>query len=149
MSSPSLPHTPLFRTTLFFGPEPLAESSGTVRCVFNVKKRSWKSGIQVDVRLCGREVDRAKAVMGYDSWVERALASTSPDERESYRTRAADLLAQKLCAVKLDLALEAGVPQENHVLDSEQYVREFDRTLPKSATEIKEWILTELDVEPL
>lgn len=147
MALSSSPHAPLFRTTLFFGPEPVAERPGAVRCVFNVKKRSWKSGIQVDVRLRGCDVARAKDVIAYEAWVDAVLAARPPGERDDYRQRADDLLIQTLCARKLELALEAGAPQDNHVLGSEQFVTEFEQMLPNSVTEIKEWVLAELDVE--
>lgn len=146
MASASSPQAPLFRTTLFFGPEPMAGVDGAVRCVFNVKKRSWKSGIQVDVHLAGRDLEHAKAVLGYEPWARRAVAAAPPDERDAYRQRAVDLLAQKLCAVKLELALDAGVPQENHVLGGEELVRELEQALPEQETAIKKWILAELDI---
>jgi hypothetical protein len=147
MASASGPQTPLFRTTLFFGPEPVAGADGTMRCVFNVKKRSWKCGIQVEVRLAERDLDRSKTVLGYEPWAQGALTATPADDRDTYRRRAADLLAQKLCAVKLDLALEAGVAQENQVLDPDQLVGEFDAAVPSQEAAIKNWILAELDIE--
>ncbi len=117
-----------------------------MHCVFNVKKRSWKNGIQVDVQLAGLDLDRAKALLEFEPWAQGAVASAPPDEREAYRQRAGDLLAQKLCAVKLELALEAGVPQVNHVLGRDQLVVEFEAALPGQVTAIKEWIVAELDI---
>ena len=39
----------LFRVTLFVGPQPVEGKPFTQSTVYNVKKRSWKGGIQVAV----------------------------------------------------------------------------------------------------
>ena len=146
MAFPSSPQTPLFRTTLFFGPEPVAGASGLVRCVFNVKKRSWKSGIQVEVRLPEEAIDRARASLGYEPWVEGLLTTVPSEEREGYRQRAGDLLAQQLCSLTLELALAGGLPQENQLLDSTHVVQELEASIPSRVGEIREWMLAELDL---
>ena len=50
-----------YRVTFFFGPEAVEERPDHLRCVFNVKKRSWKGGVQVAVDVA--ELD-AFAVRG-------------------------------------------------------------------------------------
>ena len=42
---------PSYRVTLFFGPESVEGKPDVQACVFNVKKRSWKAGIQVSVEM--------------------------------------------------------------------------------------------------
>jgi len=43
------PEPSQFRVALFVGPQPVEGKPFTSSCVFNVKKRSWKGGIQVAV----------------------------------------------------------------------------------------------------
>ena len=146
MASASSPQQPLFRTTLFFGPEPVPGPSGLVRCVFNVKKRSWKSGIQVEVRLLEGAIDRARAALGYESWVEGLLAAVPSDERERYRQRAEELLAQRLCGLTLELALGGGLPQENQLLDGVHLAPQLEASISDRVGEIREWVQAELDL---
>ena len=49
-----------FRITFFFGPEAAPDRPGVVRCVFNVKKRSWKGGVQVTVELEAAQLERIR-----------------------------------------------------------------------------------------
>ena len=49
-----------YRVTFFFGPEAVEERPDHLRCVFNVKKRSWKGGVQVAVDVARRHLDRAR-----------------------------------------------------------------------------------------
>ena len=146
MAFPSSPQTPLFRTTLFFGPEPVAGASGLVRCVFNVKKRSWKSGIQVEVRLPEGAIDQVGATLGYEAWVEGLLAAVPAEDHALYRQRAGELLAQRLCGLMLELALDDGLPQENQLLDGARLAHKLEASIPDRAGEIREWVLTELDL---
>ena len=58
MTQTSPPQIPGFRWTLFYGPEQSETSADTQHCVFNLKKRSWKGGIQVVVELTQKESGR-------------------------------------------------------------------------------------------
>jgi len=51
-----------------------------------------------------------------------------------------------LCALKLDIALEAGIQQENGCLAGDALVRELDHALSERMERIKSQILTELDL---
>ncbi len=146
MSFPSSPQPPLFRTTLFFGPEPVVGLSGLVRCVFNVKKRSWKSGIQVEVQLPEGTIDRARAALGYEAWVDDLLAAVPLEERPLYRQRAGELLAQRLCGLTLELALDDGLPQESQLLDGVRLAPQLEGSIPDRVGEIREWVQAELDL---
>jgi hypothetical protein len=146
MTSSAIPELPPYRITLFFGPEPVNGRPACLSCVFNVKKRSWKGGIQVDVRLDETQVARARRTLGFEGWLDAALAVVSERDREVYRHRADDLLAQGLCARKLDLAIEEGLTQENQVLEEQHYVSELDDAVGRSADLLKAQILTELDL---
>ena len=146
MTSSAIPELPSYRITLFFGPEPVKGRPACLSCVFNVKKRSWKGGIQVDVRLDEAQVACARRTLGFEGWLDAALAVVREKDREPYRHRANDLLVQGLCARKLDLAIEKGLSQENQVLGEQGYVPELGEDVARSADRVKARILTELDL---
>ena len=142
--TPQLPH---YRITLFYGPEPVAGRQAVQDCVFNVKKRSWKAGVQVAVELADSQMTRARAMLGFGEWLRDILARLDPEDRTMYERRAEELLIQNMAAVKLDLAIDAGMmAQENQRLDSEALVLELDRRLPEHDEQIKARILAELDL---
>ncbi len=135
-----------YRVTFFFGPEPVDQHPERLSCVFNVKKRSWKGGVQVAVEIDQEQLNRARRTLGWSAWLDHVLSSVPDDEREGYRTRAEDLLAQALCACKLDLLLHAGLAQENQRIRAEAWSRELDRAVVEHQAMIKSRILTELDL---
>ena len=55
------PEPSQFRVTLFVGPQPVEGRPFTYSCVFNVKKRSWKGGIQVSVVVTQSQIDSLSA----------------------------------------------------------------------------------------
>lgn len=116
MSSLTPPSTPLYRITLFFGPEALNNDPETLQTVFNVKKRSWKAGIQVAVHLSATLIRQVRDRLDFPSWLESSWTAVPESERPDLRTRAEDALTVELARAKLDQALERGVPQENHAL---------------------------------
>jgi len=135
-----------YRVTLFFGPEPVEGPPPRLRCVFNVKKRSWKGGVQVAVEMEDAQLARARQATGFDSWLQAALSGVAEAERGGYERRAQDLFAQALCSLKLDVAIETGLPQENRTIAAGALVDEVDRAVPSQADRIKAQILAELDI---
>ena len=135
-----------FRTTFFFGPEEVSERPGVLRCVFNTKKRSWKGGVQVAVELTGVQLDRLcdRGLLG--ELLEMIRAKVESETFAEYEQRARDLFTQQVCRVKLDLAIEQGMAQENQTLGAEAYREELDRTVTAQADAIRQAILTELDI---
>ena len=146
MSSVPTPELPQYRVTLFFGPEPVKATLSRVCCVFNVKKRSWKGGVQIVVELDEDQLARARQTIGFEGWLKKVLAGIPVDERADYESRAHDLLVQGLCALKLDLALAAGIPQQNGRLAGDTLVGELDRTVSEQRAGLQLQILTELDL---
>ena len=146
MASVPVPELPQYRVTLFFGPEPVKARPSRVCCVFNVKKRSWKGGVQIAVELEEDQLACAGQTIGFEAWLNKLLDGFSKDERENYQSRAHDLFVQGLCALKLDLALEAGIRQENGCLAGDALVTELDHALSERMERIKSQILTELDL---
>ena len=146
-SSPqSVPELPQYRITFFYGPEPVEDRPGCLCCTFNVKKRSWKGGVQIAVEINEREEARAREAIGFEPWLQRILTTLLDAERADYDSRARDLFAQHLCWLKLDLAIEAGLKQENRRIAAEVFTRELDAAVPAHKDRLLAAILSELDV---
>jgi hypothetical protein len=145
MSLLTPPTAPQYRVTLFYGPDIAPGDGSRLHCVFNVKKRSWKAGIQVAVELRADLVAALKHRLSFDSWLEEMLAPVNADARREYRHRAQDLLVIQACTCKLNAALDDGLPQENATLG----ICPFDDNLPEVLCElsasIKQQVLVELD----
>jgi hypothetical protein len=146
MSSQPGPELPPYRITLFYGPESVEAHPSHVVCVFNVKKRSWKGGVQVAVELDEAQVSNAKQALAFEPWLRKALASIAAEERPTYESRAQDLFIQSLCSLKLDLAIEAGIQQENGRIAAEAFADELLRAVAQQADRLKTQILAELDL---
>lgn len=146
MPSTPTPQLPLFRITLFYGPEPGKSRPSCLRCVFNVKKRSWKGGVQVTVEVGESQLAAARRAVGFEDWLKGVLADLPEDERQDYESRASDLFVQAVCAMKLDLAIEGGIRQDNASIASETLMSELDQAVSAQADRIKAAILTDLDV---
>jgi hypothetical protein len=138
------PQLPLYRITLFYGPEPVSGRPPRLTCVFNVKKRSWKGGVQIAVEIDQDQVTAIRQRLSFDSWLNGIVSAVQENERADYKSRAGDLFAQELCSMKLALALERDLRQENSRLEATQFVEELDRLAPAQADRIKSKLLAEL-----
>lgn len=148
MSRESLPPPELspYRVTLFFGPEPVEQRPGEVACVFNVKKRSWKAGIQVSVDMHVNQLASLREQIRLSDRLSPSFSVLDPRERPDYEARAADLFAQAACWCKLDLHLERGLAQENQSIPAGELVPELDQAVAVRAEYAVTYILTELDL---
>ncbi|MGH7205197.1 MAG: hypothetical protein ACREI2_03185 [Nitrospiraceae bacterium] len=146
MASVPTPELPQYRVTLFFGPEPLKAPPSRVCCVFNVKKRSWKGGVQIVVELEEDQLARARQTIGFEGWLNKVVDGLPEGERDDYQSRAHDLLVQGLCALKLDLAIDVGIRQENGCIAGDALVKELDQAVSDQRARIQSQILTELDL---
>lgn len=146
MSSVPGPQLPHFRVTLFYGPEPAEDDPARQMCVFNVKKRSWKGGVQIAVEVSSGQVTRLREALSFDSWIIENLISLTEVERPVYERRADDLFIQELCSTKLALALKLDVRQDTTSLPVDTLVDELNRKVQEEALHIKSNILTELDL---
>ena len=145
MSSVPAPQLPPFRVTLFYGPESAKDDPARFTCVFNVKKRSWKGGVQIAVDVSAEQVARLQQALNVEAWIADWLAAVPEDDRSSYECRAQDLFIQEICSVKLSLALDLNVRQDNSALSVDTFVEELEWQAIQSADRIKSNILTELD----
>lgn len=142
------PDTTPYRITLFFGPEQVDDGSSAQTCVFNVKKRSWKAGIQVSVDITTEQLQALQETMGLTDQLKKALASLSTEEREDAVARIPDLAAQALAWCKLDLRLSTGLPQENQRILANELIPELNQAVLTRQEYVVTYILTELDVVP-
>ncbi len=77
------PEPSQFRVTLFVGPQPVEGRPFTFSCVFNVKKRSWKGGIQVSVMLTQSQIDTLSIDIDFSRWLALALVDLADEDRLS------------------------------------------------------------------
>ncbi|MEE8494326.1 MAG: hypothetical protein V3S25_09810 [Nitrospirales bacterium] len=132
--------------SLFYGPEQVEEGRPIFRCIFNVKKRSWKSGIQVSVQVTETQVAQVRQSVAFESWLRGVLAALPEEERAEHEARAHDAFIQALCALKLDLAIEAGLSQEHRSFGIGEFVDALSRAVAERADRLKAQVLTELDL---
>jgi hypothetical protein len=149
MRAMALEHVPepsQFRVTLFVGPQPVNGTPFTCSCVFNVKKRSWKGGIQVSVDLTKNQIEQLSTDIGFSLWLAQALLDLTEEDRASHEERAHELFIQAVCWCKLDLALQAGITQENQCLTEDRWVAELRESVARRTNFITSYIAAELDL---
>jgi hypothetical protein len=142
-------HTPepsQFRVTLFVGPQPVEGRPFTISCVFNVKKRSWKGGIQVAVAITQIQIDTLSTDVDLSRWLAQALIDLSDEDRPSFEERAHELFIQAVCWCKLDLVLQSGITQENQCLADDTWIAEVRDTVIRRTNFITSYIASELDL---
>lgn len=137
-----------FRVTLFVGPQSVEERPFTYSCVFNVKKRSWKGGIQVSVVLTQSQIDCLITDVDFSGWLSLTLANLEGEDRVFHQERAHELFIQAVCWCKLDLALQAGITQENQSLADNTGIAEVRDSVIKRTNFIRSYIASELDLVP-
>lgn len=140
------PEPSQFRVTLFVGPQPVEGKPFTSSCVFNVKKRSWKGGIQVAVVITRSQIDTLSTDVDFSRWLALALADLADEDRLSHQKRAHELFIQAVCWCKLDLALQSGITQENQGLAGDTWIPEVRDTVIKRTNFITSYIASELDL---
>ncbi len=147
MSLLSPPKIPLFRITLFYGPEIFDGKPEALHCVFNVKKRSWKGGVQVDIIVERCQIQRLEQRIGFQSWLEERLRVVPSEDREDYLKHGFDLFSQFICFHKLDIYIQQGIKQENMNVPAGLLITETDEVVYREAESIKEQIMIELDIQ--
>lgn len=140
------PEPSQFRVTLFVGPQPVEGNPYSCSCVFNVKKRSWKGGIQVSVILPQSQIEQLSTDIDFPRWLTLALVDLTPDDRLSHQERAHELFIQAVCWCKLDLALQAGIAPENQSLEDNAGIAEVRDAVIKRRNFITTYVASELDL---
>lgn len=118
----------------------------TFSCVFNVKKRSWKGGVQVAVAITDAQIHQLHADMALSHWLAQALSDLPEDDRPAQEGRAHELFIQAVCWCKLDLLLHSGITQDNQCLAEDRWIVEVRDTVIKRTNFITSYIATELDL---
>lgn len=136
------------RVTLFFGPEPVDGEPDTQACVFNVKKRNWKAGIQVSVEIGTDQLSAIRHKIRLTERLAQIFLTLTPEERPVYEGRVTDLFAQAVTRCKLDLRLQSGLNQENQRIPADELVPELDQAVTARAEYVVAYVLTELDLAP-
>ena len=142
------PEPSQFRVTLFVGPQPVEGRPDASSCIFNVKKRSWKGGIQVAVLITQNQIDTLSIDVDFSRWLALALIDLADADRPSHQSRAHELFIQAVCWCKLDLALQSGITQENQCLADDIWDAEVRDTVIKRTNFITSYIASELDLVP-
>ena len=135
-----------FRVTFFFGPDNVSGRPDVLVCVFNVKKRSWKGGVQVGVELTQEQLKRSRECGQLDELIEMIRAKVEPEDFIGYERRARDLFVQQVCWTKLDLAIASGMAQENQTIVADLWEEELLRHVLLRRDGIRQAVLTELDL---
>ena len=148
MSASSSPQIPSYRTTLFFGPEVHETHADILYCVFNVKKRSWKGGIQLVVEMAQPDVSRCKKILQLETWLRNILSHLPQEDYDEYFQRGQDLFLQYLCQAKLQLALDEGLRQETTLLSHDALSHELEQAIRRDGQSLKQDVLAELDIPP-
>lgn len=137
-----------YRVTLFFGPEPVEGHPEEVACVFNVKKRSWKAGIQVSVHINTNQLSLIRQAIRLNDRLSPAFETLVPADQKNCEDRSSDLFAQAICWCKLDLRLQSGLTQHNQHITADELLAELDRDAVARQEYVLSYILTELDLSP-
>ena len=140
------PEPSQFRVTLFVGPQPVKGNPFTSSCVFNVKKRSWKGGVQVAIDITQSQIDRLSTDVDFPRWLALALADLADADRVFQQERAHELFIQAVCWCKLDLALQSGITQENQCLTADTWIAEVRDTVIRRRKFVTSYIASELDL---
>ena len=143
---PTSPQVPQYRITLFYGPDPQDGEPASQNCTFNVKKRSWKSGVQVTVNLFDRQLARLRSLMGFDSWLTQMLQIIPKEDVADIEGRAHDVFIQIISSYKLDIAIEHGITQHNQSVAGDTWEAELDSLVTSDISRIKSLMRTELDI---
>lgn len=118
----------------------------TSSCVFNVKKRSWKGGVQVAVAITDAQIDQLQADMALPHWLAQALNDLPEEDRSTQEERAHELFIQAVCWCKLDLLLQSGITQDNQCLADDTWIVEVRDAAITRTKFITAYIATELDL---
>ena len=146
MSIPSTADPSQYRVTFFFGPEPVEHRPDHLRCVFNVKKRSWKGGVQVGIDIAQEYLEEARREIGFSSWLGNQLHKRDQDEQDDVTRRADELFIQSVCTCALHLALHTGIEQLNQVIDAAGFAEELRRMINEQPEQVTDRIRLELDL---
>jgi len=137
-----------YRITLFFGPESVDAKPFTHACVFNVKKRSWKGGIQVLVEANDAQIQASRTSIHFSQWLTQTLGDSTGEDRAAQEARAGELFIQAFCRCRLDRLLQTGITQENQCLTADSWNTQDQADLVNRNDFIRTYVTAEMDLQP-
>jgi hypothetical protein len=137
-----------YRVSFFFGPEPVEGKADVLACVFNVKKRSWKAGIQVVVEISNSQLSALRRTLPLTDRLAKSVVAMEPQERSDYQERSGEVFVQAVCRCKLDLQLLVGQAQESRRIFADELMAELDQEISKHPERLISSILDELGLVP-
>ncbi len=132
---------------MFYGPEGVKSDQNAVYCVFNVKKRSWKGGVQGEIVLFSSQLQDLENALNFPEWLEEIVSPLPQADRQDYYDRGHDLFVQLICFHKLQALIDKGIRQENFLVAGHELTAETDEAVKQAALDIKGQIVTELDIQ--
>ncbi|MBS0168556.1 MAG: hypothetical protein JSR29_20945 [Nitrospira sp.] len=138
----------VYRVSFFFGPEPVEGKPDVLACLFNVKKRSWKAGIQVAVEVSSSHLSAIERRIQLTDRLAKIFATMEPQERADYQERSGEIFVQAVCRKKLDLQLLSGLAQNNQRIPAEGLMVELDQAISEHPEHLIFYILDELGLTP-
>ena len=133
-----------YRVSFFFGPEPVEGKVDVVACVFNVKKRSWKAGIQVVVEVSSSQLLAIERRIQLPDQLAKSLVAVEAQERSGYHERSGDVFAQAVCRWKLDLQLLPGLTKNTQRIPAGELMVELEQAISKEPQHLISYVLDEL-----
>lgn len=133
-----------YRVSFFFGPEQVEGKPDVLACLFNVKKRSWKSGIQVAVEVSTGQLSAIEQRIHLGDQLAKSLVVVEPHEQADYQERSGDIFVQAVCRRKLDLQLLPGLTQNNQRIPAEELMVELEQAISKEPQQLISYVLDEL-----
>ena len=133
-----------YRVSFFFGPEQVEGKPDVLACLFNVKKRSWKSGIQVAVEISTGQLSAIEQRIHLGDQLAKSLVGVEPHEQADYQERSGDIFVQAVCRRKLDLRLLPGLTQNNQRIPAEELMVELEQAISKEPQQLISYVLDEL-----
>lgn len=98
------------------------------------------------VNITDRQLARLRNVSEFEPWLGQIVQAVPKEEVEDAECRARDLFVQIVASLKLDLAIEHGIAQENQSVPGIDWEIELDLVVADNTHRIKSQILTELDI---
>ena len=96
--------------------------------------------------LTHSHIDQLSADIDFPRWLTLALVDLAEEDRLSYQERAHELFIEAVCWCKLDLALQAGITQENQCLSDDIEIADVRNAVINRRNFITSYVASELDL---
>ena len=121
----------------------------SVHCVFNVKKRSWKGGVQVEIVMEKNQITRLEGSSSPPIMVGRHSGRSSFGGSERISGKKSGLTGPTIVFSQASGLHTAGYHTKKYSSPGDSLVSETDELVQREAEEIKRQIYVELDLVEL